>query len=250
MNTHTTWESSMHSEERPTDIPTPPPLDVVAFFVRSCRTLKNWKVSTLADFASVSVSTVERVERGEKVSEEALDKIAMALGREKGAFYVPRIPLDPEKAFEVMAETYGNLTEVAVSPMNSQRAIREAAKCDGILIHRPDVPDIYDDEISNLREWIDLASFVLCDEIECGDAEPSRRQLYNDILNYIAELERRGLTVLSGVMSSNAPEDGNLKVAIISVTPKISDPGAVKRTAIFVDRRLISRSNTTFPDFD
>jgi len=209
-----------------------------------------WKVSTLADFASVSVSTVERVERGEKVSEEALDKIAMALGREKGALYAPRIPLGPEKAFEAMMETYGNLEEVSVSPMNTQRAIREAAKCDGILIHHPDVPHAYDDEISNLREWIDLASFVLCDEIECGDAEPSRRKLYNDILVYIAEMERRGLNVLSGVMLSSVPKDGNLKVAIISVTPKINDPGAIKRTAIFVDKRLISRSNMTLPDFD
>lgn len=250
MNTHATWESFMHSEERPTDIPTPPPLDVMAFFVRSCRTLKNWKVSTLADFATVSVSTVERVERGERVSEEALDKIAMALGREKGAFYTPRIPLGPEKAFEALVETYGHMEEVAVSPMNTQRSIREAAKCDGILIHSPDVPDVYDDEISTLREWIDLASFVLCDEIECVDTEPSRRKLYNDILGYVAEMERRGLTVLSGVMSSNTPEDSDLKVAIISVTPKISDPGAIKRTTIFVDKRLISRSKMAVADFD
>ena len=61
--------------------------------MRQCRSLKNWKVSTLADFAPVSVSTVERVERGEKVGEEALDKIAIALGYEKGAFHAQRIPL-------------------------------------------------------------------------------------------------------------------------------------------------------------
>lgn len=86
----------------------------------------------------MSVSTVERVERGETVSEEALDKIALALGREKGAFYTPRIPFGP--AFGAMVETYGHMEEVAVSLMNTQRAIREAAKCDGILIHSPMSP--------------------------------------------------------------------------------------------------------------
>lgn len=250
MNTYAKWESLMQSQDRPTDIPTPPPLEVVAYFVRSCRTLKNWKVSTLADFATVSVSTVERVERGEKVSEESLDKIAMALGREKGALYTPRIPLDPDKALEAMVDTYGHMEEVAVAPMNTQRAIREAAKCDGILIHSPDVPEVYEGEISTLREWIDLASFILCDEIECADAEPSRRKLYNDILGYIAEMERKGLNVLGGVMTSKEAGSNELRVAIISVTPKLSDPGATKRAAIFVDRRLISPSNMALDDFD
>ena len=54
----------------------------------------------------------------------------------------------------------------------------------------------------------------------------------------MAELERRGLTVLSGVMA--APQDGvpDWKVAVISITPKTADPGAVKRRHIMVDRRV------------
>jgi len=250
MNTYAKWESFMTSQDRPTDVPTPPPLETVAYFVRACRTLRNWKVSTLADFATVSVSTVERVERAQKVSEEALDKIAAALGRERGAFYTPRIPLGPEKAFEALVEAYGHMEEVAVAPMNTHRAIREAAKCGGILVHSPEVPEVYDDDISTLREWIDLASFVLCEEIESADEEPSRRKLYNDILDFVAEMERKGLTVLSGVMTSKEPNHNGHKVAIISVTPKLNDPGAIKRTSIFVDSRIIAPSNMTLPDFD
>lgn len=59
------------------------------------------------------------------------------------------------------------------------------------LIHRPDVPDTYDDEIANLGEWLDLASFILSDIVE--DPTPSergRRGLYNHILKCVAELER------------------------------------------------------------
>jgi transcriptional regulator with XRE-family HTH domain len=52
----------------------------------------------LADFACVSVSTIERVECGEKVSNEALDRIAQGLGYEPGRFTAPRYRLGPEQA--------------------------------------------------------------------------------------------------------------------------------------------------------
>jgi hypothetical protein len=48
------------------------------------------------------------------------------------------------------------------------------------------------------------------------------------------------LTVLSGVM--NAPQEGipDWKVAVVSVTPKLSDPGALKRKHVLVDRRIVA----------
>jgi transcriptional regulator with XRE-family HTH domain len=75
-----------------------PPAELVGFVVRWNRGLRQWKKSTLADFASVSVSTVERVERGEKVSEEALDKIAQGLGYEAGYFTKPRLRMGTNEA--------------------------------------------------------------------------------------------------------------------------------------------------------
>ena len=128
---------------RPADVPTPPPVEIVAFVVRQYRALRQWKVGTLADFAGVSISTVERVERGDSVSEDALDRIAQAFGREAGFFTKPRFPLGPDGAFESVIETYGHLEAVAVSPMTTHRAVRKAAQCDGLLIHRPNVPDSY-----------------------------------------------------------------------------------------------------------
>ena len=248
MNVSDIVEKIAQMPERRTDVPTPPPVEVVAFVVRWSRNLKNWKVSTLADFARVSISTVERVERGERVSEDALDRIAVALGYEKGAYHTPRIPLGPEKAFESLVETYGHLEEVAVSPMKTHRAIREAAKCDGILVHRPDVPQAYDDDIANLAEYLDLASFVLAEWIESSfDDEPRRRKLYNDILDHIRGMERRGLTVLSGVMPAPQPTLPNWKIAVVSVTPKLTDPGAIKRSHVYVDKRSIALPMTGEP---
>lgn len=45
-------------------VPSP---EMIAFFVRFVRALRQWKKSTLASFAGVSLSTVERVERAERV---------------------------------------------------------------------------------------------------------------------------------------------------------------------------------------
>jgi hypothetical protein len=116
---------------------------------------------------------------------------------------------------------------VAVAPMNTHRQVREAASCDALLMHRPDVPQVYHADLANLTEWLDLASFIA----EFGRVSTSKRgkrDLYNDILGCVREIEKRGLTVLSGVM--NAPQESipDWKVAVISVTPKFSDPGALK----------------------
>lgn len=249
MNAQEILEKIERSPQRRTDLPTPPPVELVAFVVRWSRSLKNWKVSTLADFARVSVSTVERVERAEKVGEEALDRIASALGYEKGAFHTPRIPLGPEQAVEEMADTLGNLEQVAVAPLKTHRAVRQAMNCQAFLVHRPDVPDAYNQDIANLVEWLDFASFSLADELHGQGAElPARRKLYNDIIACVTDMERRGLTVLVGVMHAPQPNLPEWKVAILSITPKLIDPGAIKRNHVFVDRRNVVLQNMSFGD--
>ena len=241
MNAQELLDKIKELPNKPVDVPTAPPVELVAIVVRWGRHLKQWKATTLADFARVSLSTVERVERGDKVSDDALDRIAQALGHERGAFTMPRLPIGPEKAAEQMVETYGHLEPVAVGPMRTHKAVREAARCQAYLIHRPDVPDAYDDDIANLRERLDLASFILSDIVENRTpSERGRRDLYNDILKCVAELERRGLTVLSGVMQAPQPGLPDWKVAIVSVTPRLTDPGAPKRRHVMVDRRCVA----------
>src|SRR5260370_41607814 len=145
------------------DVPTVPPIELVAFVVRWNRGLRQWKTTTLADFARVSVSTVERIERGERVTDETLDRIAQAFGYGAGYFTTPRLPLGAEETAASVVETYSNLEIVPVAPMRTHRAVRDAARCDAFLIYRPEVPEIYDDEIAILQEWLGLATFILSD---------------------------------------------------------------------------------------
>jgi transcriptional regulator with XRE-family HTH domain len=240
MTTQDLLDNITQLPQRPVDVPTVPPIELVAFVVRWNRGLRQWKTTTLADFARVSVSTVERIERGERVSDEALDRIAQSFGYGAGYFTTPRLPLGAEATATSVVETYSNLEIVPVAPMKTHRAVRDAARCDAFLIYRPEVPEAYDDDIENLQEWLDLASFILSDIAERLPSERGRRDLYNDILTCVGNLERRGLTVLSGVMP--APQDRlpDWKVAVISVTPRLTDPGAAKRRHLMVDRRVVA----------
>jgi transcriptional regulator with XRE-family HTH domain len=226
--------------ERPVDVPTTPPSELVAFVVRWNRGLRQWKTTTLADFARVSISTVERIERGERVSDDALDRIAQAFDYAPGYFTAPRVPLGAEQAAASLVDTYSHLEIVPVAPMTTHRAVRDAARCDAVVIHRPGVPDAYDDDIAGLQEWLDLACFILSDIADPPPSERGRRDLYNDILTCVGDLERRGLTVLSGVMP--APQDRlpDWKVAVVSITPRLTDPGAAKRRHVMVDRRVVA----------
>lgn len=248
MSTRDLFEKLTKLPEGPADIPEIPPIELIALFVCFERRLRQWKKNTLADFAGVSISTVERIERGEKVSDDALDLIAQALGYVSGHFTAPRCRIGAQESAKRLAKQFGEMEAVAVARMNTHRQVRAVAGCQAYLIHRPGVPEIYDADLTNLVDWLDLASSVLSDKIyKSPPAELKKHELYNDIVRCIREIEKHGFIVLSGVM--NAPQERlpDWKVAVISVTPKLSDPGALKRKHLFVDRRTV-RFNRPFDD--
>jgi transcriptional regulator with XRE-family HTH domain len=174
-----------------------PPPELVGFFVRWARGLRQWKQNTLANFANVSLPTVERVERGEHVSGESLDKIGGALGFAAGYLTAPRRPLSREETVTNFVETYGEMEPVSVRPLDTQSQVRQLAGCHSYLLHRPDLGPDYDAMIGELVEWIDLASFVLSPLIQHPQAnEGRRRDPYNGVLTSVRELERHCATVL------------------------------------------------------
>jgi transcriptional regulator with XRE-family HTH domain len=221
--------------------PQVPPIEAVAFLVRSVRRLRQWKKETLADFARVSLSTVERVERGEKISAENLDRITQALGFDRGAFTTPRVRRSEEHVLNEMADEFRYLVSVPVKRLRTQAQVRDLAKCDSYCVHRPDLGSDYDGQIDNLLDWLDLTSVQLSDLdwVDTGTKLVQRRDRYANILAVVRELEERGTTVLAGILNAPQMNIPDWKVGIISATPKLSDPGAPKRKIIVVDRRLL-----------
>jgi transcriptional regulator with XRE-family HTH domain len=221
------------------DVAAAPSPEVIAFFVRWVRGLRQWKQQTLASFAEVSLSTIERVERAEKVSNEYLDRIAVALGYGAGYFTAPRLPLPPDEAVGKLEETWENLVPVHVRRLSTQNAIRQLGNCHGFLLHRPGVDEAFDDLLAEFAEWLDLASYLIGCPDWAGKTAGCRRELYKNILACVHRLERSGLNVLGGVMDAPQSEFPDWKVAVICVTPKQTDPGALKRREILVDRRCV-----------
>lgn len=233
-------EAIIKMDEPSPDELRPPPRELIAFFVRWERQLRNWKQRSLADFANVSLSTVERVERAEKVSDVSLDRVALALGHEPGYLTSVRFPLGRENGIAKLVETFGEMEIVPVRRVSTESQIRRFAQCHGCLIYRPEGDERYDVLISELWEWFDLGSFIIG---SCDLFEPSqgtrRREFYAHVLGCVRRLDESGLNVLGGVM--HAPQVGipDWKVAIISITQKRTDPGALKRRHILVDRRCV-----------
>lgn len=101
------------------------------------------------------------------------------------------------------------------------------------------------DDIAGLVEWFDLASFVLS-PIGGESSEGRRRELYTDILKAVRELEKKGVTVLAGVLPLPQYGIADWKLAMLNITRKSKDPGAMKRRFVFVDERAIGEASKPF----
>ena len=216
-----------------------PPKELIAFFVRGSRCLRQWKQQTLASFAAVSLSTVERVERAEPVSDLKLDQIAVALGYEPGYLTGPRFPKPQEEAISAFLEQWGNFEPVPVKRLDIDSQIRRLANCHGFLLYRADIDAREGAEVlvAELGEWFELASFLIgCPDL-AGSTEGRRRKLYGDIRACVRKLETNGFFVLGGVMEAPQPEIADWKIAVVAISSRRTDPGAGKRRYVLVDRR-------------
>ena len=224
-----------------------PEPEFLAAFVRFQRFLRDWKQVALASFAGVSLSTVERVERGEPVSNEYLDRIAIAFGYQKGDFTEPRVPMSANEFNSALSRwlaPFEGRCWIDVEPIRKHRQIRNFADCHTYLIDGGRIDEKFSDDITQLWEWIDLVSFVRDDFIERGAREKrrvERRKLYNEVLAHIHEIERRAYSVaLGGVYEAktNVPLLPKANVAVIGFFPKMTDPGAIRRRTLCVPEQI------------
>ncbi|RYE61284.1 MAG: XRE family transcriptional regulator [Hyphomicrobiales bacterium] len=208
---------------------------------RKARALKQ---SALADLAGVSLSTLERIERGETVSAEALEKVTAALGMPADYFTTPRLPRTQKEMAEVSRREPANPVLIKVAPLSNQAQLRALTACETLLM----VPS--GDEVATveamrgLAEWIDFLCFVLNKHKIFEDLKPSRnrRAVYQSVLDHVAALQARGFVVLAGVTTRSRPGgDGDESVAFFSITTKAVDPSGLARRSIIIDLDQLSR---------
>jgi transcriptional regulator with XRE-family HTH domain len=144
------------ARDRVAGVPAPA---TIAFFVRLQRGMMGWKKETLAGFARVSLSTIERIERGEGVSAESLDRVAEALRQPPGAFTAPRIPFNREEAWRRLEESVAPFDEtvaVPVKALRGHRQVAEMARAHLFIVDGGRLGDAYDGDLDTLRDWLDL----------------------------------------------------------------------------------------------
>ena len=221
----------------------------IAFLVRLQRGIMGWKKETLAGFARVSLSTIERIERGEAVSAESLDRVAEALRQPPGAFTAPRVPSTSEEAWRRLEESaapFAATVAVAVKPLRGHRQIAELGRAHVFIVDGGRLGDAYDADLGTLREWLDLTSFVLAaedkDSIVQTNADPvQRRKLYDDVLRCVRELERRAHAVaLAGTYEIDTGNAAMPKAvaALVGFFPKLTDPAAINRQTLFAPAQM------------
>lgn len=168
--------------------PLAPARDTIAGFVKLQRAFYGWKREILAALAKVSLSTVERVERGETVRASSLEKLALALNQPHDAFTAVRVPLSPEKALASLVDSFSwmdGMLSLDVAPLRYESQLRALTNTEVALVASDlDVEDAACD-VDGLREYLDLTSFARAQD---GTLLPKRersfrlRRLYKDVL--------------------------------------------------------------------
>ena len=235
-------ELAKMEEEAMTGVAAAPPPQLLASFVKAQRGIRQWKQETLASFAGVSLTTIERLERGEAVSKVSLDRVAIALGYRAGDLTKPRVPLRAAEIAEKLSEhleLFADRVQVPVRPLRTQPQAAALARCHCYLVDATRLGEPYASDVENLREWLDLTAFVLCEEDSPSlnrQRAVRRRELYAHILEAVHEIERRAYAVaLAGTYTAkaNVATMPTAEIALIGFFPKRTDPSAVKRRVLF-----------------
>jgi transcriptional regulator with XRE-family HTH domain len=221
-----------------------PPPCFLAAFVRFQRALRQWKQETLAHFARVSLSTIQRIERGMPVSTESLDRVAVALGYEPGDFTEPRVPLNRVELANRLNESlarFEGLQPVPVRPLRTMIQVANLLRAETLILHGEQLGEAYQDDLADLREVMGCYAFVLDNKIKIKVERPRRRQIYQSVMEAIQRIEKRGrATTLVGIYTAETdcrwlPK---ARVALLAFFSKLTDPGAVKRPILLAPKRV------------
>jgi transcriptional regulator with XRE-family HTH domain len=226
-----------------------PPPETIAHIVKLNRGMLGCKQEALASMAGVSLSTVERIERGEKVSPESLDRVACVLGYKVGDFTAPRVPLTVEQMASRFADAGAPFLDnepVPVRHLRTQPQIAALARTQLYLLDGARLGEGYDDEMAALRELLDFVVFILQSDDDRSSpiirSEPvSRRKLYTMTLDLIADIERKANAVALGGTyraPTNSPLLPEAEVAVIGFFPRKTDPAAAQRKFLLAPKEI------------
>lgn len=216
-------------------------------YVKLQRGQLRWKQELLASMAGVSLSTVERVERGDPVRPAALERIAVALGLDNDTFTRSRMQLTEVEQQAWLERSFGWLkthVPVKVAQLRYERQLRSLSATQ-FVVFDSDLGSDAAGDLAELREWLDLTGFIrgTADGTFAPPPEPGFRMrgLYADVFEHVSDMERRHRAVcLVGtyMADTDLPLLPEAEIGVLALRSKERNPAAAKIDVLFAERRI------------
>lgn len=228
----------------------PPPPNTIAGFVKLQRMQYGWKQDILAARAGVSLSTIERVERGEAVRRGSIEKLAIALNQPSDAFTRPRAPISDDEAAALLRESFewmDDCVPVDVAPLRREAQLRDLTDTVMAAV-TSDLGDAASADVDQLREWLELTSFVRAEDgtfLPKRERSVSVRKLYRNVLQAVEDLERKHKAVcLVGSYEAKSSMRGfeTVRVAVIAVRSRERNPACGKIRRLLAEKKVDVRA--------
>lgn len=218
----------------------------IANFVKLQRSIYGWKQDTLASLAGVSLATIQRVERGIRVRKAQLSKIAVALNQSEDEFFKERRRPTPDKVAENLAAmlswTEGRVP-VSVAPFENENQLRDLLRADALLFTSDLGPEA-EDNLAELREWLDFGGFIQAERAGLFGPGPGRdlkvRKLWRDILDCATRLRQTHKAVILTGLYDAEPTHGRepITIGIVAVRSLQRNPAAGKIAELWADKKI------------
>lgn len=221
----------------------------IANFVKLQRRIWGWKQQALASEAGVSLATIQRIERGERVRPAQLRKLAIAFRRPEDEFLRERVRPTPEEFEENLCNMFSwteGRVPVDVAPFRTELQLRAMLESVSLLVDA-DLDTAADDDIAELREWLDLASFVQAERKDLIGPKPSRdfkvRELWRDLLACVERIEKmHGAICLTGIYTAmSTPNNEPVEIALLAIRSRNRDPSVAKLTQLWAEEKVDQR---------
>jgi transcriptional regulator with XRE-family HTH domain len=192
------------------------------------RKMMDWKQLTLALEAGVNERTVQRIERGEKVDDDTLRKIANALRLRGDGFLGPRYIPTSEELQAQFEKTRKELMLIEAHSLSTIKDCEAILGGDGNIVHDSALPEEMADQVAALRDQLQDSGDIWSDLTNAQKLEACR-----SFFAEVQKIEEQGFKIRYGVYDT----DDRFRISVL-VFGAGNDASFAGRTQFVVPRRF------------
>ncbi|HEY4943588.1 MAG TPA: helix-turn-helix transcriptional regulator [Rhizomicrobium sp.] len=181
------------------------PALIVGELVRTARVRRNLKQSALSSLTGVSLSTIQRIERGQGIGSPSLQRVELALELQPGHFTDPQVPPSFVAMKRELDSRATDMTDVHFKRIEKQTQVATLLDCDMQFVWREKLDAESESDLERLKRWLEMATQIISTERSNRQSFLSKvllkkRRFYSFFLDEVRKVERsRKITVLAGI---------------------------------------------------